>query len=103
MIFIVAMFAFSFANAQDSSTKIVYKEVGTEKIYYGVVYYNKDRNGDVYLTEYKIKGIENGSDEFYNRKEYPLKNYHYDNPINGNKYKYTVPLGCCGKGYFNVD
>ena len=102
MILAFTLLSFAYAKAQESSTKLVYKEVGTDKIYTGIIYYDKDKSGDIFVTEYKVYGVENGdaSGEFYNRKDYPFSNM--EEVINGKKYKYQISIGCCGMGYFNV-
>ncbi len=86
-------------KAQDKRTVCIYKPVGSNSQYKGVIYYNLDRSGEPFLTSYSIYGIENGSGEFYDRKEYPMNE---NEKIGGVTYKYSMPINGAGQAYFNL-
>ena len=85
--------------AQDKTAICIYKPVGSSVLKKGIIYYNIDKNGEPYLISYKILGIENGSGEFYNRKEYPM---YASEEIDGETYKYSMPINGAGNAYFNM-
>jgi hypothetical protein len=86
-------------TAQDSKTNCVFLKVGADKPLSGVIHYNLDRNGDPYVTQYHIFGLENGSGEFYQRKQYPMTE---NETIGGVTYRYSMPINGVGKAFFNM-
>ncbi len=86
-------------KAQDKKANCVYKPVGSDNLYKGTIYYNVDKRGEPYLTEFYIYGIENGKGEFYQRKEYPMSRME---EIEGITYKYSMPINGAGQAFFNM-
>ena len=103
LILATMLLTFGFANAQEYSTRADYKETGTDKWYKGVVYYTKDKRGDIILTRYSISGIEFGRGDF-GPNSYPMVCGGSTCPKNrGVEYQYNMVAGCCGQVYFRVD
>ena len=86
-------------KAQDKKANCIYKPVGSDNLYKGIIYYNVDKSGEPYVTEYYIFGIENGKGEFYQRKEYPM---YQEEKIEGLTYKYSMPINGAGQAFFNM-
>ncbi len=85
--------------AQDKSANCIYRPVGSDYTYKGVIYYSVDKGGDPYVISFNIIGIENGRGEFYNRKDYPM---YTDEKIGGVTYKYSMPINGSGQAFFNL-
>ncbi len=90
---------FGFAKAQ-SKANCIYKPVGSNNLYKGVVYFDVDKSGDPYLIGYNIFGIENGQGEFYQGKEYPTS---ADEKIKDVTYRYSTVINGAGIAYFNLE
>jgi len=103
IIFLISMiFILGFTQevkAQDKKAICTYKPVGSNNLYEGIIYYNIDKSGQPYLVSYNILGIENGSGEFYNRKEYPMSG---DEKIGEVTYKYRTTINGAGMAFFNL-
>ena len=96
---LLLMFLVGDAYAQDKSANCIYKPVGFDNTYKGIIYYNVDKSGNPFVISFDIIGIENGKGEFYNRKDYPV---YTDEKIGGVTYKYSMPINGSGQAFFNL-
>jgi hypothetical protein len=101
LILATMLLTFGFANAQEYSARADYQQTGTDKWYKGVIYYSKDKKGDIVLMSYSISGIEYGRGDF-NPNSYPFKCGSCPKD-RGVDYQYRMTAGCCGMVYFRVD
>lgn len=96
---VIALSFVNHLNVQDKVAECVYKQVGSENIYKGKIYYNVDNDGDPYVISYNIPGIPDGKGEFYQRKESPGFT---EEKIGNITYKYFMPINGSGLAYFNL-
>ena len=87
------------SKAQDKTAICIYKPVGSDNLYKGMIYYNIDKKGEPYLISYSIPVLENSNGEFYNRKEIPM---YEDKKIGEVTYKYSTVINGAGMAFFNL-